>query len=189
MAYFDKDGFVVETSTRMIENVPMIQGLACDEVVLFEKLPIGNQQLRDMLTLTQTLKREKMVPDGIHFGLDVSPVLYYDNTAIWLGSMELLTQKVERLNEIFPSIQGIEGVLHMENWTEETANIIFEKAVQVPEEDTENEGESEAENDTENQEELESEGDTAESETPQDAESEEQKTEEETPNAEDDAQN
>lgn len=139
LAYFDKDGFVVETSSRRIQNIPKIEGISCNEVVLLEKLPIDDQQLRDMLTLTQTLKRENLLPDAIHFGLDVSPVVYYDNTAIWLGSMELLTQKVERLNEILPSITGIDGILHMENWTEETANIIFEKAVEVPEESTEGE--------------------------------------------------
>lgn len=138
LAYFDKDGFVVETSTRIIENVPKIEGITCDEVILFEKLPIGNQQLRDMLTLTQTLKREGLEPDAIHFGSENSPVLYYGTTEVWLGSTELLTQKVDRLNEILPSILGMEGVLHMEDWTEETANIIFQKIEEeLPEEDTE----------------------------------------------------
>ncbi len=173
MAYFDKDGFVVETSTRRIEGVPKIEGISCEEVVLFEKLPIGDQQLRDILTLTQTLKREGLEPDAIRFGLDESPVLYYDNTAVWLGSTELLTQKVERLNEILPSITGIEGILHMENWTEETANIIFEKAVQVPED-----AEIDAETETED----------ADSET-QDAEEETSETNNEAQNAEDEVQN
>lgn len=143
MAYFDKDGFVVETSTRLIENVPKVEGIPCDEVVLFEKLPIDDGKLRDMLTLTQTLKREKLVPDSIDFGKDASPVLYYDKTAVNLGSIELLTQKVERLREIFPSIEGTEGVLHLENWTEETANIIFEKEVSEQDtgEDTQDTGE------------------------------------------------
>lgn len=142
-AYFDKDGFVVETSTRIIENVPKIEGITCDEVVLYEKLPIENQQLREMLTLTQALKREGLEPDTIHFGLEQAPVLYYENTQVWLGSIELLTQKVARLKEILPSIDGIAGVLHMENWSEESANIIFEKAPEVPEEDIlDDEGES-----------------------------------------------
>ncbi len=138
MAYFDKDGFVVETSNRIIEGVPSIAGISCEEVVLFEKLPIGDQELRDMLTLTQTLKREGLEPDGIHFGAAHAPVLYYGNTEVWLGSVELLTQKVERLNEILPSVLGVEGVLHMESWTEETSNIIFQKTeVEEDIEDTE----------------------------------------------------
>lgn len=148
-AYFDKDGFVVETSTRIIENVPRIQGLSCNEVVLYEKLPVDNQKLRELLTLTQALKREKLEPDTIDFGLAQSPVLSYGNTEVWLGSIELLTQKVIRLNEILPSLQGISGILHMESWTEETANIIFEKEVEVTEEDTQD-----SEEDTSNEEEL-----------------------------------
>lgn len=148
-AYFDKDGFVVETSTRIIENVPRIQGLSCNEVVLYEKLPVDNQKLRELLTLTQALKREKLEPDTIDFGLAQSPVLSYGNTEVWLGSIELLTQKVTRLNEILPSLQGISGILHMESWTEETANIIFEKEVEVTEEDTQD-----SEGDTSNEEEL-----------------------------------
>ena len=67
-AYFDKDGFVVETSTRIIEGVPKIEGITCDEVVLYEKLPIDSQKLRELLTLTQTLKRDNLNPDIIHFG-------------------------------------------------------------------------------------------------------------------------
>lgn len=161
-AYFDKDGFVVETSTRIIENVPKIEGISCEEVVLYEKLPIDDQQIREMLTLTQALKREGLEPDSIHFGLEQSPVLYYGDTEVWLGSIELLTQKVARLKEILPNVRGIAGVLHTENWTEETANIIFEKAPEVPETEVEG-GTQDAEEEN-----------TNEDDTPQDAENDDQ---------------
>jgi len=174
-AYFDKDGFVVETSTRIIENVPKVDGIACDEVVLYEKLPINDQKLREMLTLSQALKREGIEPDAIHFGLDQSPVVYYGSTEVWLGSIELLTQKVARLTEILPSLDGIAGVLHMEDWTEESANIIFEKAPEVPEEEAETEPED-AETGEENTESEESQDDAEETpneeEIPQDDEEE-----------------
>ena len=152
-AYFDKDGFVVETSSRIIENVPKIEGLDCNEVVLYEKLPVDNQPLRELLTLTQALKRDGLEPDIIHFGLKQSPVLSYGNKEVWLGSIELLTQKVTRLKEIMPSLEGLAGILHMEEWTEESANIIFEKELELPDtepedgsgdnQDTEDEGENE----------------------------------------------
>ena len=51
--------------------------------------------------------------------------------------MELLTQKVIRLKEILPSVEGLSGILHLENWTEETTDIVFdkeEKTDEVPEE-------------------------------------------------------
>lgn len=145
-AYFDKDGFVVETSTRIIESVPKIDGIICEKVELYKKLPIENKNLREMLTLTLSLKREGVEPDAIHFGLDQSPVLFYGDTEVWLGSNELLTQKVLRLKEILPTINGIPGILHMESWTEESANIIFEKVQKTEEQD--NADESENQNET-----------------------------------------
>jgi cell division protein FtsQ len=44
-----------------------------------------------------------------------------------MGSEELLTQKVARIAKILPSLDGMSGVLHMENWTEETTNIVFDR--------------------------------------------------------------
>ena len=67
-AYFDKDGIVVETSSDVIEKVPKIEGIDCEKVVLYEKLPIDSAELRDILTLTQALKRKKLVPDSIVYG-------------------------------------------------------------------------------------------------------------------------
>ena len=133
-AYFDKDGFVVEISNRIIENVPIIHGTGCEDVVLYQKLPMESQQLRELLTLTQALKREGLVPDSIHYGVENEPELYYGSVTVQMGTMEHLTQKVDRLKEILPQLDGLTGVLHMETWTEETTNIIFEKV--EPVEDT-----------------------------------------------------
>lgn len=150
-AYFDKDGFVVEISSRVIENVPRIDGIACDEVVQYEQLPIDEQQLKQILTLTQSLKREDLEPDSINYSSEDELVLYYGDVAIRLGSIENLTQKVEHLSKILPNLSDKAGVLHMENWTEDSVNIIFEIAPEVediPEEEQEPEISSEAESET-----------------------------------------
>lgn len=128
-AYFDKDGFVTETSARIIEDVPLIKGLECNEVVLYEKLPIDNTQLKQILTLTQTLKRNDMIPDSISYATDNAPVIYYGNIRIEMGSMENLTQKVARIGKILPELEkeNLAGTLHLENWSEENTNIVFEK--------------------------------------------------------------
>ena len=127
-AYFDKDGFVVETSSEVIEGVPKIEGLDCDEVVLYEKLPINSVTLREILTLTQTLKRSDLIPDVITYGVDNDPVLTYGNVDILIGSTSDLTQKVARIAEIMPTIEDLSGILHMESWTEDNTSIIFDKS-------------------------------------------------------------
>ena len=126
-AYFDKDGIVVETSTEVIEGTPQIIGIDCDKVVLYEKLPIGGAKLREILTLTQALKRNSLIPDSILYGVANEPELIYGDIKVDMGSMELLTQKVERLSKIKPKLEGKKGTLHLENWTEETTNIVFEQ--------------------------------------------------------------
>lgn len=128
-AYFDKDGIVVETASEVIPGVPQIEGVRCDEVVLYEKMPIDSGKLRDMLALTQTLKRNEMVPDTIQYGGANEPVLIYGDIEIIVGATNTLTQKVERISKIMPNLDGMKGTLHMENWSEDTTNIVFDKKV------------------------------------------------------------
>ena len=120
-----------------IEDIPRIDGISCEEIVLYEQLPVEEQLLRQLLTLTQSLKREKLEPDSINYSVENEPILYYGKVAVRFGTMENLTLKVEHLSKILPSIKDMAGVLHMESWTEESKNIIFEQAPKVEEPATE----------------------------------------------------
>ena len=128
-AYFDKDGFVVETSTEEIDGVPKITGISCEEVVLYEKLQLENSDiLRDLLNLTQTLKKYNLLPDEIQYDSNMEPVLYYGTIQVKIGSEDNLSQKVVRLSIILPQLDGLSGTLHLETWTPETTDIIWDRA-------------------------------------------------------------
>ncbi len=128
-AYFDKDGFVVETSSEVIPGVPKITGVSCNEVVLYEKLPLENSSiLRELLNLTQMLKKYELLPDEIQFDSNREPVLYYGGIQVNIGSEDNLSQKVVRLSYILPQIDGLAGTLHLETWTPETTDIIWDRA-------------------------------------------------------------
>ena len=128
-AYFDKDGFVVETSTEVIDGVPKITGISCEEVVLYEKLQLENSDiLRDLLNLTQTLKKYNLLPDEIQYDSNIEPVLYYGTIQVKIGSEDNLSQKVVRLSIILPQLDGLSGTLHLETWTPETTDIIWDRA-------------------------------------------------------------
>ena len=96
-AYFDKDGFVVETSTNIIPDVPKVTGVKCDEVVLYEKLQLEDESiLRLLLNLTQTLKKYKLEPDEIAFDDKEGAIVYYGTIPNGAGlsssaSIEVLT--------------------------------------------------------------------------------------------------
>ncbi len=126
--YFDKDGFVVETSSDVIEGVPKVTGLSCEKVVLYEKLNLNDEEaLKTLLSVTQTLKKYSLVPDSIDYESQDDVQLTYGTVLVNLGDTKELTEKVKRLEKIMPNLDGLTGTLHMEEWTEDTTDITFEK--------------------------------------------------------------
>lgn len=126
--YFDKDGFVVETSTDVIEGIPKITGLTCKQVVLYEKLDLAKKKsLKTLLSVTQTLKKYSLVPQSIDYGDGGNLSLSYGAVTVSLGTVDNLNEKVKRLEKIMPELDGLTGTLHLEEWTEETTDITFEK--------------------------------------------------------------
>ena len=127
-AYFDKDGFVVETSQEVIGDVPKIEGLTCDSVVLYEKLPLANDTaLKNLLSLTQLLQKYEIPAKRIRYEeISGSMTVYSGKITILVGNADNLAQKIMRLQYILPQLEGKRGTLHLENWTSETTDIIFD---------------------------------------------------------------
>lgn len=127
-AYFDTDGFVVETSKETIAGIPRVEGLDCDQVVLYEKLPIKDEHiLKSLLGATRSLQKNEVIPVKILFDEKGKISLDYGSIQVLLGNSDNLTQKIQRISYILPSLSGKKGVLHVENWTENTTNIIFDE--------------------------------------------------------------
>ena len=126
-AYFDKDGIVEEVSETLIAGVPQIEGLTCESAAAYEILPIESQSLKNLLTLTQALKRYDLVPDVITYGVTNAPRLTYGNIRVTLGGNSDLTPKLERMAAIMPKISSLSGILHMENWSQTNSTIVFSK--------------------------------------------------------------
>lgn len=130
-AYFDKDGFVVETSVDEIPDVPKITGVTCEQVVLYEQLPLGQADvLKHLLSLTQTLKKYDLLPQEIHYDGNLAPTLTYDGIMVVIGSDDYLSQKVVRLSAILPQLSGLYGTLHLDTWTPDMTDIVFEREQQ-----------------------------------------------------------
>ena len=127
-AYFDKDGFVVETSKEKIPDVPRVTGVKCNEVILYEQLALEDPLiLRELLNLTQTLKKYNLLSEEIRFDASKGAVLTYEKISVIVGSDDNLSQKIIRLSYILPQLKGMAGTLHLEKWTEENTDIVFDK--------------------------------------------------------------
>lgn len=127
-AYFDKDGFVVETSSEEIPDVPKVTGITCQEVVLYEQLPLEQEGvLKNLLNLTQILKKYDLLPQEIHYDEKLEPTLTYYGSKVVIGSDEYLSQKIVRLAEILPQLSGLYGNLYLDTWTPDTTDIVYKR--------------------------------------------------------------
>ncbi len=124
--YFDKDGFVVEISKRLIDHVPKVEGIECNEVVVYEKLDLDDKHaLSILLTFSQQLSKYGLVPKTIAFQDKKSLSADFGNVIVEMGDSEYLVEKVMRLNSIMPQLAGKSGTLHLENWTPLTTDVFF----------------------------------------------------------------
>ena len=125
--YFDKDGIVTEISDERTEGVPQVTGLSFDHVLLHEPLPVEDKGIfRSILSITQLVNKYHLSVDRIYFGSDDSLTLYFGEIRASLGTGEYLDEKVMRLQDILPKLEGKKGILHMENFAEDTKNIPFD---------------------------------------------------------------
>lgn len=127
-AYFDRDGFVVETSREVFDGIPKVEGFSCEEVVLYEKLDIEDESgLKNLLSLTQLLKKYEISSSKISYDeVARTMVVTSGKIVIKVGTSDNLSQKILRLQYILPQIKGKKGTLHLENWTSETTDIVFD---------------------------------------------------------------
>ncbi len=116
--YFDKDGFVVEMSTDVIEGVPQITGLTCGDAVLYEKLDVRKRYPKGFAGSNPDLKKKyNLVPDTINYDDQGNVTLQYGTITVNLGQATSLTEKVVRMEKIMPNLEGLTGILHLEDWT------------------------------------------------------------------------
>ena len=126
-AYFDKDGFVVELSSEVISGVTKISGLSVENAELYKKLSLDDSRfLKTLLNVTQLLKKYERVPDIIVIQ-NGDVLLSYGEIQVSVGSGTYLNEKILRMDQIFPQLEGLSGTLHLETWTENNTDIYFRK--------------------------------------------------------------
>ena len=125
--YFDRDGYMVETSDIKTVGIPQITGLSFDHVVLGEKIPVKDDSVfENILHITNLLERFELVVDKIYFQSDMDIVLYFGDIRVILGEATNLEEKIMVLPTFLGSLEGKKGTLHMENYTEDSDMTVFE---------------------------------------------------------------
>ena len=127
--YFDKDGFVIEIGPNRMEGLPEVTGISAEGAMVFEKLPASDKTLKTLLALTQNLEKYHLSPDSIQIAGTGDLTVTFGPVTVRLGKEDFLTEKIMRLPEILPQIEGMAGVLYLENWTNDTTDVTFTRMV------------------------------------------------------------
>lgn len=126
--YFDKDGLIVESSPTIIADVPQITGIEFRSIVLGEKLLVENSEVFPrIMEFVQDFDKNDLIVDRIHFDSSLNATLYFDRVKVMLGDNSNLSEKLHELKQLYPNLKGMEGTLHMEEYSPESPKIFFKK--------------------------------------------------------------
>ena len=126
--YFDREGYIVESTGAPLKDVPYVTGLEFDNCVKYEILPVKDKAVfSDILSLTQLFDKYDLEPDRIYFSKKGEITLYFDRARVLIGTMEDIDEKMMKLQSIAPKIEGLQGTLRLDDYTGDDAYITFEK--------------------------------------------------------------
>ncbi len=125
--YFDKDGYVVESSQIKTEGVPQITGLQFASCTLGQKLPVEREDIfAEIMDLTKLLSKYELSADRIYFRDYTEITLYFGDVRVALGDGSNLEEKLMVLPAFLEELSERKGVLRMENYDRDTQMTVFE---------------------------------------------------------------
>lgn len=125
--YFDKDGYVVESSSIRTAGVPQVTGLKFDHVVIGQALPVEDKDIfNKILNVTKLLNKYELKADKLYFNRAGEVTVYFGEVKVSLGSESLaMEDKLMLLPELLPSLEGKKGTLQMNTQSEGDGRYTF----------------------------------------------------------------
>lgn len=125
--YFDKDGYVVESSSIRTAGVPQVTGLKFDHVVVGQALPVEDKDIfNKILNVTKLLNKYELKADKLYFNRAGEVTVYFGEVKAALGGESLaMEDKLMLLPELLPSLEGKKGTLQMNTQSEGDGRYTF----------------------------------------------------------------
>lgn len=126
--YFDKDGYVVESSSVKTAGVPQITGLVFDHMAVGEALPVNNPEVfNSILNVTKLLEKYHLNSEKIYFQESGEITVYFGDVKVSLGNdSATLEDKLMLLPGLLPSLEGKSGTLQMQTYAESGGRYTFQ---------------------------------------------------------------
>ncbi len=123
--YFDKDGYVTETSAEQLPGVPLVKGLEFDRIVLYDKLNIQKDELYDVILNITKLVREYEIPaECIIFNGKGEVELTVGSSSVALGRRVAYDLPIQKLADILPSVSDRNLYIDLSGYEGGTEDII-----------------------------------------------------------------
>ncbi|MBQ4559004.1 MAG: hypothetical protein IJA54_01590 [Tyzzerella sp.] len=125
--YFDAEGLVLKKGSEYDTEIPLIEGLTVKDSKLFEYLKVENKKVFSYIVkVTEEIAEADISPDRLVWEND-SMNLYFEQICVKLGKTNF-AEKILQLPPILTKLEGKQGTLQMEHYTEDSKNISFEKS-------------------------------------------------------------
>lgn len=124
--YFDKEGLVVYKDTAALEGIPRVDGIEVENTDLYQTLKSGNSGIfKEVLETSRELKKYNLTTKKIEYENDHIR-LYIKNVCINLGNT-VSSEKIAQIPPIMEKLGKKKGTLHLENYSETSETITFNK--------------------------------------------------------------
>lgn len=113
-----------------VTDVPRIVGLETGKVQMGKKISVKDSSVfNTILGITRMVEKYKILPEIVSFDEKMNITLVYFDGAVHceLGQDTLLEEKITRVAAILQKLEHETGILHLEDYTTETTNIIFSR--------------------------------------------------------------
>lgn len=123
--YFDKDGYVTDSSSERLPGVPLLKGLEFDRIVLYEKLRIQKDELYDVILNITKLVREYGLPaDTVTFNGKGEVELEVGTLTVAMGKRPAYDLPVQKLADLFPAVSEQNLYIDLSGYEGGTGDII-----------------------------------------------------------------
>ena len=99
----------------------------CDECVDICSEIIDEDMLEDMLEIALILEESEVQAEKIGLAEDGRYMLTMGNVRVQLGRNIYMSEKISELKGLLPELEGLSGVLHLEEYDATKDSIIFRK--------------------------------------------------------------
>ena len=112
--YFDKDGIIVESTSKRIAGIPLVKGLKYHKIVLNEKLEVQKDELYDViLNLTQQIEKYQLDVDIISFNNEYEVTLDLGDIKALIGRRGTYDEILAKLKNIIKEANGRKFTIDM----------------------------------------------------------------------------